>query len=360
MVLENAPVTGLLLGISVLSLSFTPRQYITLQHPYVASGWKTTIRRLPLETLPFGLIGVSLIDVTCTLLILFQMRILERRWGSSLFLAFVMTSAMTGSVLLNMFITESTPPLNLDQLRILSSGGSIVPLVALVTRYVLEVRSLCRWRVPLLPIVITEWSLVFAPLIRLVMFPATEIRPRTHKQRAIHVDIGSWTRLMLTLLGIVWGIASKETRLLKWWLSFSSRYICRPFINFIRPVLSCMAGSTSVVELGIPQQNSGEQTVTSGRYTVDNLAGLQVEGHVRVHRARPPANALFGEQMRRRNERNSGSHGGSTVMTDAVTEERIAQIMELGLGFDAETIRLALIDANGYVDMAVEKLVSRL
>ncbi|RNF01758.1 hypothetical protein TraAM80_06844 [Trypanosoma rangeli] len=359
MVLDHAPVTGLLLGFSLLSMSLTPRHYMALRHSYVVPGWKTTIRRLPLETLPFGSIGVSSADVMCTLLVLFQMRILERRWGSSLFLAFVMTSAMTGSVLLNMLVTEATPPLNLDQFRILSAGGSIVPLVALATRYVLEVRSLHRWRVPLLRISLTEWSLVLVPLMRLVFFPATEVSPRTHKQRAIQVDIGSWTRVLLAILGIIWGVASKETWLLTWWFRFSSRCICRPFINFIRPVLSCLTGSSNIVELGVPRQNNSGQPSPGGRYTVDNLAGLHEDENTRMHRERGSVDASFAGHVRRRYEPQAGSHNGALMLGDAVLDERTAQIMELGMGFDAETVRSALIDANGYVDIAVEKLVRR-
>ncbi|RNF02795.1 uncharacterized protein Tco025E_08331 [Trypanosoma conorhini] len=358
MVLDHAPVTGLLLSISALSMSLTPRHYMAWRHAYVAPGWRTTIRHLPLETLPFGSIGVSPTDVMCTLLVLFQMRILERRWGSPFFLAFVLTSAMTGSALLNMLVTEATPPLNLDQLRILSAGGSIVPLVALATRYLLEVRSLRRWRVPLLQFALTEWSFVLLPLMRLVFFPATEVLPRTHKQGAIQVDIGSWTRVLLALLGILWGIASRETWLLTWWLKFSSRYICRPFIRFIRPILSCLTGPANVVELGIPRQNNSDQSAPGGRYTVDNLAGLRDDGYPRVHPRHGSVDASLGGHVRRRHEPEAGPHSGAFLLGDAVLDERIAQIMDLGMGFDAETVRSALIDANGYVDIAVEKLVS--
>ncbi|KEG15055.1 hypothetical protein DQ04_00201080 [Trypanosoma grayi] len=361
MVLEHAPVTGLLLGISALSTTITPRHYMTLQRAYVLPGWKATIKRLPLGVLPFGSIGVSFTDVVCAVVLLFEMRTLERRWGSAQFLAFVMTAALAGSVLLNILITESTPPLSLEQLRVLSAGGSIVPFAAFVTCKLMEVPSLHHWRIPVTSIVLTEKMLVLVPLLRLVLFPDTEVRARTHKQHAVHVDIGLWTRVMLALFGVILSIASKKSRVFSWWLRFVSRTICSSFLNFMQPVLSALFGPPSVVELTIPPQSPGRHTATDGRYAIDNLAGPQEEGNIHLHRVYSSENAaLRGGSLRRRRDtpsdhRSTDAFGGA----GAVTDERVAQIMDLGLGFEPEAIRSALIAANGHVDVAVEYLVNR-
>lgn len=360
MVLENAPVTGLLLGISVLSTATTPRHYAISQRPPGLRGWWITIRSLPLNTLPFGSIGTSLTDVVCVLMLLLQMRILERRWGSSSFLAFVLTTSLAGSVMLNILVTEATPPLTLDQLRIFSAGGSIVPLVALAVRCLSEVPSLHHWRVPIASVLLTENLMIILPFLRLVLFPGTEFFPRTQRQRAIQVDVGLWVRVLLTLCGVTLGIASTRARLLVRWLDFFSRYVCRPFMNFARPVLSVIFGSTKGVLFGVPQQRAGGHTATGGRYTVDNIAGFRDGGFHQPHRAYSPEEAFFSGQLRRRRgtfpEQNNDTASGGV----AITDEHIARIVELGLGFDAETIRNALIAANGHVDVAVENLVSRI
>ncbi|ORC88792.1 uncharacterized protein TM35_000152230 [Trypanosoma theileri] len=359
MVFEHAPVTGLLLGICSISTSIVSQQYITPQRQDVLPGWKTTIRRLPLESLPFGSLGVSLTDISCAMALLFQMRILERRWGSAPFLAFVLTTAMAGSVLLNVIVTESTPSLSLEQLRVLCGGGSIVPLVALVTRRFMEVPSLSQWRVPVTSIVLSEKLWVLLPLLRLLLFPDTQIRARTQKQRAIHVDIGLWTRLLLTLFGVLLGIATTKTRLLSWWLDFFSLRVCRPFLNFLQPVLTAIFGAKNVVELSVPRQHGSGQSAGGGRYTVDNISGFNGSRDQRYPSVYSYDDfSSAGSQFRHRERFSSNSSNANFNASDASLEVQIAHIMELGMGFDADAIRAALIAANGQEDAAVEILVN--
>ncbi|KAH9597106.1 Ubiquitin-associated domain [Trypanosoma melophagium] len=361
MVFEHAPVTGLLLGISSLSTSIASRHYMMAQRPDVLPGWKTTLRWLPLESLPFGSLGVSLTDVSCAVAVLFQMRILERRWGSAPFLAFVLSAAMAGSVLLNVIITESTSSLSLEQLRILCGGGSIVPLVALVTRYFMEVPSLSQWRIPGTSVVLTEKLSVLLPLLRLVLFPDTQIRARTQRHRAIHVDIGLWSRVLLVIFGILLGVAATRTRLVSWWLGFFCRRVCRPFLSSIQPVLNAIFGPKNGVEVGVPRQHGIGQVGAGGRYSVDNISGFN------GNRDRQFSSLYSfddfpsgGSHLRRRERFSDNSSTGNSNNSDASFEEQIAHIMELGMGFDADAIRAALIAANGQEDAAVEILVNSL
>ncbi|KAH8616954.1 UBA TS N domain [Trypanosoma vivax] len=356
MVLEHAPVTGILLGLSFLSSIRTTQSNVAHQFAQTSLDLKTTLMRLPLLSLPFGAIGISLTDVACTMLVLFQMRTLERRWGSPPFLTFVVTAVLAGSVLLCVLVTESRPPLTVDQLRILSSGGSIVPLAALSARFVIEVPSLHQWTTPFAWRVPTGRLPLLLPLARLVICPSTEFFIRTQRQRIVHADIGLKPRLVLAIVGILLGITSSKSRLLSWWFDSVTRFISRPLFNIAKPVLRMLFTTDSTAELSLPEESNGVRNTLGGRYTVDNLVGAQTIQNPWLGENRRPNERSFASGGHRR--RRQGPNEGEQVGDVRITDELVTQILELGMGFDVDTIHSALAAANGNVNAAVDILMS--
>lgn len=419
MVLEHAPITGLTLLFTSISSTIKREQYAALTTRHYAarnlggpnaqqqqaaadlSTWRR-IRRLPLESLPFGPLGTSLQDTFLAGSVIAQMRALERRWGSNSFLSFLLTSSALGIAAMHVFVTESNSPvLSVDMLRVASAGGLLVPLVALATRYTKEIPSLNRLSLPGLGrFTITEKAMYIVPLVKLVLLPEVELVAQTHKRRAVLVDIGVWTRLLLALIGLLFGIASTRSTWLSWWLNTFSHYVCRPLINVLRPLLTFMFGATNVVEHAVPKHmqpgqgphaeaagfdsfagaaaaHLGDPVVADGgRYTVDSLMGNT-----------PAAAGADPFGMRRRPmpaSRRAGGAGGSSAgptgagptpsssstvgrggraggsgvsRRRAVDPRAVQQIQELGLDASDDEIAAALEATGGDVNAAVHLLM---
>ncbi|CCD15694.1 unnamed protein product [Trypanosoma congolense IL3000] len=365
MLMEHAPITGILLGVSAYCSVVTPRSYLTARPlPTTPQGWTATVQHLPLLSVPFGSLGLSPFDIGCALLILLQMRTLERRWGSSSFLTFVVVTALLGSILTSFLVTQTTPPLSLEQLQVLSAAGSLVPLSSLVTRFTMELPSLHAWQLPFLPVAVTEKVTVILPLLRLVSLPETEGLLRIPRQRGsiVRVDVGLRVRLALVLAGVLFGLASSGSRPLARFLGLVSRRISNPLLRLLRPFLDVVGGPSVTVTQTLPKRGSTRQFVAGGRYALDNLSGIGADGDdfqyplhgTAIHRRNGIPRQRGEEYHRRQSQpRNQWQADGG----DVVPDELIAQVMELGMGFDVDTIRAALIASNGRPDVAINMLV---
>ncbi|RHW73288.1 UBA/TS-N domain containing protein [Trypanosoma brucei equiperdum] len=369
MALAHAPITGFLIGISVYYSSAAIRGHVVSQSSRTVLGWTATIKRLPILTFPLGTLGISIFDLGCALFIIIQMRKLERRWGSASFLAFVVTTAMISSFIINVCVVRgSSLSLPFEQLQVLSAAGSLMPLASLVTRFIMEVPSLDAWESFSFPLAIISKPLLTLSMLKLIVCPETELPMRTSRLRGsvIRADAGLYTRLVLTLLGVVFGLASGRQGPLAWFLGLFSRRVCRPVLRLLKPILNIVGGQSPTVELKPLKRAGNVRAATDGRYTVDNLVeggylnddeafGLWSSGGARHRRNARPMPQREGRNPTGNQQTTHRPVGGR--VGDVEVDERVAQIMELGMGFSAEDIRHALSAAGGQVDVAVNVLV---
>ena len=139
---------------------------------------------LPFWTqLPFpASVTFDLLSGLCVLVVLFHMRVIERRWGSPKYLTFLLwVSAMNVATTLLLSVPRG------------SISALLIPLSALVTRYYLELPALGESRLPLLPIPVTDKLLLFCAIGKLILFPGPSV--------AIECSLSA--RLGLALIGCV-------------------------------------------------------------------------------------------------------------------------------------------------------------
>lgn len=440
MVLEHAPVTGLALLFSSISAAITSDKYnrpphrVSLRRTDTAAATKaaallsqtstlTRWRRMCIESIPFGGLGATVEDMILAAGILVQMRSLERRWGSASFLSFLLHAAGAGVCvlhllsgpptsetggLLDVFIpadgsnglaTGGRGPTALfftqEAVRVLTGAASLVPLTALVVRYMTDIPSSSArggrgLRIPGTSVVLTERVTFVLPLLKLILAPNGVLQPPTHKRDGIMVSVGLWTRLLLALVGLLFGLASTRSPWLRWWLHLVAEKVCKPVLNAVRPVLlTPIFGSQKVVTHAVPPhiQQQQEQHVfpvdhmnaargdrvrgpgtgddvsrqDGGRISVGSLSGAgQAWPHPRprarggeneaaLHAAaHPPAHRVNAEDHADR-----ARSGGAGVDPAAV-----ALILEMGLGRSEQDVANALRACNGDVEAAVNLLLA--
>ena len=387
MILEGAPVTGLTLLISTVSSAMVRGQFTRYRTAAFAASTPqaplsnyTLFKRLLLESLPIGPLGFSLFDVCLAIHLLYQFRTLERRWGSNTFLAFLLSSSALGVGATQWLVTESsTRQLSLDAVRIFSAVGVLVPLTALLTRYVREVPSLhvLVKRVPGTSIAVTEKALVLLPLMKLVLNPNTRIDRQTYRRAAVVVDVGLWTRLLCTLIGFLFATFSTRSFTLRWWLVLFTKYVCRPLLRFLRPLTEILFGASFTVDHATPRHrqphgnasfdfdgdgNRGTATVVDdGRYVVESLTGGSALQEVRARaRARRQAQRRVGASATAGGGATAAASSSSQVLRspqeEAVRASAVATIEALGLPVGRDEIMAALDMTDGNVETAVHVL----
>ncbi|KAG5503503.1 hypothetical protein JKF63_05642 [Porcisia hertigi] len=389
MILEGAPVTGLTLLISTVSSAMVRGQYTRYRNLAFPPGTPaapltsfTLAKRLFLESIPIGSLGISAMDILLAVNLLYQFRTLERRWGSNSYMAFVFSSAILGVCAVQLFITESgSKHLSVDAVRILSAAGILVPLSALLTRYLREMpsRSTLAMRIPGTNLSISDKALALLPLSKLVLSPSTQLQAQTFRRAAVEVDVGVWTRLWFVVFGALFAILSTHSIVVQWWLAVFTRYVCRPLLRFLQPVTDVLFGRSFTVDHAKPrstqQRSSGNMSlqaggvggardtgvIDGGRYVVESLTGgnaLQELGariRARRHGAQP-------HQVQ-------GLQGGSVAPSaaapawhrspqeEAARNEAIATVEAIGLRASRDEIIAALDMAGGNLEMAVQILL---
>lgn len=394
MILEGAPVTGLTLLISTASSTMVRGQYTryrsmafapdTLAAPLTCFA---LAKRLLLQSIPIGPLGISVVDIVLAINLLYQFRTLERRWGSNTYMAFLFTSAVLGVCAVQFFVTESgSKQLSIDAVRILSAAGTIVPLSALLTCYLREVpsRSTLAMRIPGTNFTISEKALTLLPLIKLVLSPSTQLQAQTFRRAAVEVDVGVWTRLWFALIGAIFAIMSTRSRAVRWWLTAFTRYICRPLLRFLRPLTDVLFGPLFTVDhakprnvrhhqggngsfqLGIGGARAGFDgaddagVVNGGQYVVESLTGGDALQEVRARmRAR-----RHGAQQQQQGLRGGAVAAGTAAQArrrspqeEAARNEAIATVEAIGLGASRDEIIAALDMTGGNLEMAVQILL---
>jgi hypothetical protein len=385
MILEGAPVTGLTLLISAVSSAMVRRLFTSYRSaafaaasPLAPHSTYTIVKRLLLESLPIGPLGFSAFDVFLAIDLLYQFRTLERRWGSNSFLAFMLTSSALGVCAAQLLVTESgTRQLSVDAVRIFSAVGTLVPLSAMLTRYLHEVPSLyvILHHIPGTGLAITEKTLVLLPLVKLVLNPTTQIDIQTYRRAAVVVDVGMWTRLLCTLLGVVFATFSTRSLTLRWWLAVFAKYVCRFLLRFLRPLTEILFGVSFTADHAKPRyrqphnnqslhfdnDGSGDTAavVDDGRYVVQSLTGGSALQEVRA-------------RMRaRRHAQGRGNSGNAAELHPPPPPSRVrrspqeeearmsaaASIEALGLPVSRDDIAAALDIADGNVETAVHLLL---
>ncbi|KPA79239.1 putative mitochondrial hypothetical protein [Leptomonas pyrrhocoris] len=390
MVLEGAPVTGLTLIISTVSSAMVRGQYTRYRNaafaaasPLSPHSTSTAVKRLLLQSIPIGPLGFSAFDVCLAVSLAYQFRTLERRWGSNPFLGFLLTASAFGVCATQLFVTDSgTPQLSLDAVRILSAVGTLVPLAALLTRYVREVPSLhiIMHRLPGTHLAVTEKALVLLPFLKLVLNPVTQVDAQTYRRAAVIVDVGLWTRLLCTLIGVLFAIFSTRSTALRWWLVLFTKYVCRPLLRFLRPLTEILFGASFTVDHAKPRHRQQQQqqgggsfhfdndgsgdaagaasVVDDGRYVVESLAGGDALQEVRARmRARRHAMGRGGA-----NGDGAGSASRTPVTRRSPQEEAarasaVATIEALGLPVGRDEIAAVLDMTDGNVETAVHVLM---
>lgn len=471
MVLDHAPVTGLTVLVASLTAAITGDRYTRPPHRVSAavaaaaaanggtslsspssSGFANARRRL-LESIPIGGLGAAMEDMALTVGLLLQARWLERRWGSNTYLAFLLTGAATGVAATHMlwgiaghgdFIAanglhgegqRTTTFFTAEAVRVLTGAASLVPLTALVTRYLMEIPSsppspqpplstpnrggegVCPLLSPLLdsrtgaPIAATlpsvfcvpgtalslaDAATLLLPLLKLILFPNGTLQQPTHKRDGVVVSVGAWTRVLLALIGVVFGLASARARWLRWWIAALAEWGCGPLLSAVRPfLLSPIFGSPTVATHAVPphlrrhhqQQrhhqrgnmgteieaaffanaardgggggiggvgNGGTEQADGGRISVGSLSGGAAH-------ARPPR--MFGppppqrQQQQRGGGGVSGGRDGGSAPVDADTAAAVARIQEMGLPHEPHEIAAAVRACGGDVAAAVELLL---
>ncbi|CBZ34553.1 hypothetical protein, conserved [Leishmania donovani] len=393
MILEGAPVTGLTLLISTVSSTMVRGQYTRYRNMAFAPDTLAApltcfalAKRLLLQSIPIGPLGISAMDIFLAINLLYQFRTLERRWGSNTYMAFLFTSAVLGVCTVQLFVTESgSKQLSIDAVRILSAAGTIVPLAALLTCYLREVpsRSTLAMRIPGTNLIISEKALTLLPLMKLVLSPSTQLQAQTFRRAAVEADVGVWTRLWLALVGAIFAVMSTRSHVVRWWLTVFTRYICRPLLRFLRPLTDVLFGPSFTVDhakprnarhhqggngsfqLGIGGARAGFDgaddagVVDGGRYVVESLTGGDTLQEVRARmRAR-----RHGAQQQQ------GSRGGAVAagapaqarrrspQEETARNEAIATIEAIGLRASRDEIIAALDMTGGNLEMAVQILL---
>ncbi|KPI89200.1 hypothetical protein ABL78_1693 [Leptomonas seymouri] len=381
MILEGAPVTGLTLIISAVSSAMVRGQFTRYRSaafatatPLVPSSTWTIVKRLMLESIPIGPLGFSVFDICLAMNLLYQFRTLERRWGSNSFLAFLLTSSALGVCTTQFLVTESgTRQLSLDAVRILSAAGTLVPLAALLTRYLREVPSLhiVIQRVPVVGVTVSEKLIVVLPLLKLLLNPETQIATQTSRRAAVIVDVGLWTRLLCTLVGFLFAIFSTRTTALRWWLVLFTKYACRPLLCFLRPLTEILFGAPYAVDHAKPRHQSRQganfqldsdgsgdaSVVDDGRYVLQSLAGGDALQEVRA-RMRARRHAQNQEGANAAADSRAPALARRRPQEEAARSSAVAAIEALGLAVSRDEIVAALDMTDGSVEAAVHVLLA--
>lgn len=412
MVLPGAPVTGLTLFISSISSAILSEHYARHRsHSFVmAAALPTTssthlftfLRRALLQSIPIGPMGVSLNDTVLTFFLLFQMRQIERRWGSGLFMAYLWSSAVIGVVAMQGLVVEGVNrQLTVDALRIFSAAASLTPLTALAVRYLREVPSLSP---VLMQTSSSAWSIntkmlcILVPLTKLILFPNTQLQSASFQRSAVTADVGFWVRLCFALLGVLFAVLSaRPASWVSCWLRLVMRYITGPLLSCLRPIVepvfgppffaehvkprrplddaslhrggplhqsgaptAALAGSsgsspTAAAAISLSSQrlrrgDGGGQAVVgdNGRYVVDSLVGRE-SGYFNGDMGLAPPLPL----QRRQQQRRHVSEGELRRHRTAITA-----IEALELGASSGEIIAALEATGGDIDAAVHLLLS--
>ncbi|CCW62570.1 unnamed protein product [Phytomonas sp. EM1] len=416
MVLDHAPVTGLTLLFMTISTKINHERYKPVNghvpFPLALRGLNqpgvSTLacifayaRHLAVEVAPFGVLGTSLQDILLATSVIVQMRVLERRWGPSYFLSFLLSSSAIGVAALHLLVTESTygERMPLESLRLLSAGASLVTFAGLATRYLHEIplRSDFCIRVPGTSMAFTEKATFVLPLLKLILAPDGELQSPSHRRRAVVVDIGLWTRILLALVGVLLGLMSAHPGWFSCWLELFSKCICRPIINFLRPLLTYLFGPPNLVEHAVPRQQQrshrggaptggvaipGMPTSASpiredgGRIAVDNLSGGgaiteddhllfffqgNVDHPLRRRGVQGGPVSTDAALSRPRSRRGGAASPSRSVPQESISpayEGSIAYIQEMGLPRSRAEILVALRETHGDVNNAIELLLS--
>lgn len=415
MVLEHAPVTGLTVLFSSISAAVTSEKYtrpphrVLLRHaaaaaaaagdgaPYAGTSLFVSLRRMCVESIPLGGLGATVGDIALSLSVVLQMRVLERRWGSASFLAFLVNAAATGVCLLHILTgppaSGTRSPLDMyipadgslsgrhsnlfftpEAVRVLTGAASLVPLTALVVRYMLDVPSSSRGlRIPGTSLALTERVTFILPLLKLILAPNGVLQPPTHKRDVVQVSVGLWTRLLLALAGLAFGFTSAQSPRMQWWLRFFSQRVCAPVLNAIRPFLvTPLFGSSKVTTHTMPPhlqqpQPQHQQEGTGVEFHEGQRGAFPPQ---RPAQQRPPDPPYGFEDGGGDDE--GGDRGRISVgnLTGAVPSQRfrsrntavpptaVAQIMEMGIGQSEEQVAAALRACGGDVSAAVNLLLS--
>ncbi|KAG5477815.1 hypothetical protein LSCM1_05117 [Leishmania martiniquensis] len=395
MILEGAPVTGLTLLISTVSSTMVRGQYTRYRGTAFAADTLaaplagfTFTRRLLLQSIPIGPLGISVMDIFLTINLLYQFRTLERRWGSNSFMAFLFSSAMLGVCAVQLFITESgSKQLSIDAVRILSAAGTIVPLSALLTCYLREVpsRSTLAMRIPGTNLTISEKAVALLPLLKLLLTPSTQLQAQTFRRAAVEVDVGVWTRLWFALIGTVFALMSTRSGVVRWWLTVFTRYVCRPLLRFLRPLTDVLFGPSFTVDHAKPRSAQHQQggngnfqlgggsarggfdgaddtgVVDGGRYVVESLMGddplQEVRARMRARRHRAQQHQQQGPLGDTVADRASAPVRRRSTQGEAARNEAVATIEAIGLRASRDEIIAALDMAGGSLEMAVQILL---
>lgn len=423
MVLEHAPVTGLTLLFSSIMTAVVPDRYAnraealrrgwrpnasasarvtaatitgshhgggTSERLATSNGggllsWRRSLGQWLWEAPPLGPLGGghNLWDVVLASSIVHQARALERRWGSMSFLSFLLTSSSVGVALMHALVSDTTSSshggvLTIEGVYVLSAGASLVPLTALVTRYLYEVPALSRLRLPIPGTSITlttDHVTLLGPLLKLVLVPATVLEHGTHRRPAVIVDIGLCTRLLLLLVGTLFGLLSARPSWLSWWLAFFGRRVCRPLLNLLQPVLSPVFGPTTctVHVLRRHLQSGTSNHVDPGLYGAGVSTHRQQEGgrisvgsltedatptedwqRMRMRASAAPQRPGMGQSSGR------GTHAREEMAsTSVVSADALSRVLEMGLPVSREDIIEALQVTAGDVAGAVHLLLER-
>ncbi|KAG5500809.1 hypothetical protein JIQ42_04834 [Leishmania sp. Namibia] len=394
MILEGAPVTGLTLLISTVSSTMVRGQYTRYRNMVFAADTLATplasftfAKRLLLQCIPIGPLGISAVDIFLAINLLYQFRTLERRWGSNSYMAFLLSSAMLGVCAVQLFITESgSKQLSVDAVRILSAAGTIVPLSALLTCHLREVpsRSALAVRIPGTNLTVSEKALALLPLLKLLLTPSSQLQAQTFRRAAVEVDVGVWSRLWFALIGAIFAMMSTRSGVVRWWLTVFTRYVCRPLLRFLRPLTDVLFGPSFTVDHAKPRRAQHQQggngsfhlggsgarvgfdgaddagVVDGGRYVVESLMGgdplqeVRARMRARRHRAQQqqqgPLSGAVADRVafpaRRRSQQE-----------EAARNEAVSTIEAIGLHASRDEISAALDMAGGNLEMAVQILL---
>jgi hypothetical protein len=131
--------------------------------------------------LPFPLAGSpDLFSGVCVLIVFFHMRTLERRWGSSSFLTFLLWISVVN------YVTAVV----LFGIRPGTVSALLAPVVALALRYYLEMPAIGTSRLG--PIAVTDKFLLIGAVAKLLLFPGAHV-----------AEASLWTRLGIGLIGAI-------------------------------------------------------------------------------------------------------------------------------------------------------------
>lgn len=253
---RNAPVTLACLGIVVSSSTFMSSMLLPrmLSHSRTALG---SFLCWPLSTFPFVPIGSSEWTFACLLIVVFHFRHLERRWGSSRFMAYVLIMSLFGRITAQALIPGHSQGDEASRLANLIS--CIVPLVTLTTRYHTDLPSLGKTHV-WDNVYVSEKLLVWACVAKVVLAPlvAHYVESVSARGNVVHVPVTAvafYWRLIVAMASC--GIALTTTsnqrlpggRLTKA-IDLLSRAVCSPILRalkMVRVMPSSICGEASRV-----------------------------------------------------------------------------------------------------------------